>query len=52
MAGYELRKGENNMGVTCKSVGKTKSIMIKLENRLLKEKQEQKEKKENSKNKR
>lgn len=34
------------MGNTCKSVGKMKSVMIKLENTLLKELQIQKEKKE------
>ena len=39
------------MGITCKPVGKMKSIMIKLENVLLKERQQQKEKKENSKDK-
>ena len=34
------------MGLTCKPVGKMKSVMIKLENTLLKELQLQKEKKE------
>jgi hypothetical protein len=33
------------MGLTCKPVGKMKSVMIKLENTLLKELQLQKEKK-------
>lgn len=34
------------MGLTCKPVGKMKSVMVKLENTLLKELQLQKEKKE------
>ena len=34
------------MGVTCKSVGKMKGIMKKLDNELLKRSQEEKEKKE------
>ena len=40
------------MGLTCKPVGKMKSITKKMENKLLKEKQLQKEKKDNSKDKR
>ena len=46
-------KGEEIMGLNCKKqVGKMKSIMVKLENVLLKERQLQKEKKENNKDKR
>lgn len=39
------------MGLTCKPVGKMRSITRKLENVLLKEKQSQKEKKKNETNK-
>lgn len=43
----ECRKGENNhMGLTCKPVGKMKSITRKLENQLAEEAKLQKEKKE------
>ena len=40
------------MGITCKPIGKMKSIMVKLENVLLKERQLQKEKKETNTDKR
>ena len=40
------------MGITCKPIGKMKSIMVKLENVLLKERQLQKEKKESKTDKR
>jgi len=37
------------MGVTCKPVGKMRSIMKKLDNEILRKMQEEKEKKEKSK---
>lgn len=40
------------MRITCKSIGKMKSVMVKLENTLLKELQIQKEKKEKKSDKR
>ena len=40
------------MGLTCKPVGKMRSIMVKLENALLKERQLQKEKKDSKTDKR
>lgn len=47
MVRYELRKGENNnMGLTCKPVGRMRSITRKLENQLAEEARLQKEKKE------
>lgn len=51
MIRYELRKGENvHMGVTCKPVGKMRSITRKLENQLAEEAKLQKEKNEGKKN--
>lgn len=39
-------KRRNNMGLTCKKIGKMKSITKKLENELLKEKKLKRDKKE------
>ena len=49
--GYKNKKENDDMGITCKSVGKIKSVTRKLENVQLKEKQLQKEKKKSKNNK-